>query len=200
MDIFSAAKKVQSDNWSLFMLKQVSFTFFLLIFGLVNSNVVIGSEFDKCVVCTKSLSLNDNIEQACTHHIFHQNCLDKWKETKLEESLFWNCPLCRQLPEVLNISDKNFDDEDVVNLAAEVRKSETIRELIMSTLADEISEASFYSLIAAISNNQKVIYWDISGNYISTKVERFIDELKILRPDLVVEYDFDPESSSEEYY
>lgn len=48
---------------------------------------------DNCSICMKNM-----IRPHMLHcgHCFHKNCIKKWENTQIKNSLHFNCPICRE--------------------------------------------------------------------------------------------------------
>lgn len=75
---------------------------------------------DKCSICQDELKQTDRIRRLQCHHIFHQDCIDKWIELR---NL---CPLCQSVADetqpVKELFDKKEDDDLTLELIAHLNQ------------------------------------------------------------------------------
>lgn len=59
-------------------------------FTINNSHIVSDNYLGECSICYNDYSIGDCISTTKCNHVYHQKCLQKWFQTKMD------CPICRQ--------------------------------------------------------------------------------------------------------
>ena len=48
-----------------------------------------------CAICFDIINLNDRIKILECDHIFHYDCINRWRKTSMTPDRLYSCPVCR---------------------------------------------------------------------------------------------------------